>query len=59
MSGTYFLGGVMLLLAAVGLMVFMGETFWPAALTVIQGSLLLGLVFFGLVFIYVGIEDLK
>ena len=59
MSGTYLLGGLLLLLFASSLLVLWPTVFWPAVLTVVAGGLVLGLVFFGLIFILVAIEDLR
>ncbi len=59
MGGTYLLGGALLLIVASSLLVLWQETFLPATLTVVAGGLVLGLVFFGLIFVLVAIEDLK
>ncbi|MBS3067953.1 hypothetical protein J4450_04580 [Candidatus Micrarchaeota archaeon] len=59
MGGTYLLGGAVLLIVAGSLLFVWPETFQPAVLTVVAGGLVLGLVFFGLIFVLVAIEDLK
>jgi len=59
MSGTYFLGGVILLLTAIILVTVLPNMFLSSAITVIQGSFVLGLAFFGVIFIVVAIESIK
>ena len=59
MSGTYFLGGVILLLASIILVTVLPNMFLSSAIVVIQGMLVLGMGFFGLIFIVVGVESLR